>query len=378
MNRQHILSRLGQRGWPILYSNGVPFTWELLPHLKQSGLSSVTADKDHIQTFTPGLCLPRSYRLPLLDKAAVKSHCHQLKRVLQIGQYDNFIVLCFDPDFYPFVEALNPTYTTLHIYDVYDKIGKVSDQFNAHLRKLLSKADLVTASTQYILDVVANGYNDKSAVIFNAADAESIQKARLTYAEPDLLKRIPHPRIGYLGAINRKMDFNVILQVIENRLDWQWVFIGPLNEIEISKADHYEAFCKIRSQPNTHFIGEIDKNQIPQFLLSMDVHVLCLRTDEDSWATHSYPLKLNEYLATGAPIVSTPLPVVQQECGELILFASTPDAWEERMITAIGEHKPELTQARQRYAAFNNWERRIDEFETLLSNIVNHQRPEKG
>jgi len=343
--------------------------------MKESGLSSQVEKKDNIQVYLPGLCVPRSYRLPMLDKIAIKIHCSQLKRIMNINAHDKFIVLCFDPDFYPFVEALNPTYTALHIYDVYHKIGKVSALFKSHLGKLLNKADLITASTQYLLDVVATGHDHKSTVIFNAADSEAIQSASATYSEPDLLQKIPHPRIGYLGAINRKIDFKSILQAIENKPDWQWVFMGPLNESEIKKDSHYAAFCNIQALPNVHFIGEITKSQIPNFLLSMDIHTLCLRTDEDSWATHSYPLKLNEYLATGAPVVSTLLPVIQKECSDLIYFADTPNSWEELLIIALNENNLGRTRARKEYAKRNGWDQRVSQYEKLLLHKISELSP---
>jgi len=370
MNRQHILSRLGERDWPIIYSNGAPYTWELKQHIKDTGITAKVEHKDQVTIFTPGLCTPRSQRLTSIDKIAINQHCSQLKRAAGIKNQDEFMVICFDPDFYPYIEALNPRYTAVHMYDVYNKIGNVNEQFNNQLKNLLIRADLITASTQYLLDVMASDHEEKSHVVFNSADYQSISTIKKTFVEPKKLNNITRPRIGYLGAINRKMDFKCILESVENNPQWQWVFMGPINETEIHKGKHAEAYEKIRSLPNTHFIGEIERSQIPYYLSSMDVNILCLRTDDDSWSKHSYPLKLNEYLATGLPIVSTALPVVQKECGDLIYFAESAEQWQKQLAIAIDEKEQHRRNTRKEFARANSWDYRVTQFESLLSEIT--------
>ena len=146
--------------------------------------------------------------------------------------------------------------------------------------------------------------------------------------------------------------------------------MGPVNKKEILNDKHAEAFNRIQTLSNTHFIGEIDRAEIPFFLSSMDVNILCLRTDDQCWAKHSYPLKLNEYLATGLPIVSTMLPVVQKECGNLIYFASSTKEWEIQLKTAIEEINPDLVESRKKFAKENSWDHRVNDYENLLKGIV--------
>jgi len=370
MNRQHILSRLGERGWPVVYSNGVPYSWHLKQHLKSSGIKQTIEQTDNVTVLTPGLCIPRNPRFTTMDKAAIKQHCKELKKIAGINNHDDFIVVCFDPDLSPYVEELNPRYTAVHLYDIYNKINDETEAFNNQLKNLLIRADLITAPTQYLLDDMAAGHEEKSHVIFNSADYESINSLKTPFTEPEKLTSIAHPRIGYLGAINRKMDFNCIAQAIENNPQWQWVFMGPVNEAEIGMDQHAEAYKKILASANTHFIGEINRAEIPYYLTSMDVNILCLRTDDDSWSKHSYPLKLNEYLATGLPIVSTALPVVQNECGDLIYFAETAEEWQNQLSKAVDEKELDLQNNRKEFARVNSWDHRVTQFESLLAEKI--------
>jgi len=37
----------------------------------------------------------------------------------------------------------------------------------------------------------------------------------------------PHPRIGYVGSINIKVDLLLVAEIARRRPDWHWVIIGP-------------------------------------------------------------------------------------------------------------------------------------------------------
>ena len=92
MNRQHILSRLGERGWPVIYSNGAKFYHEV----KDSSFLGSSEKKNHILEYKSGLFFPRNYRLKKLDSFAIQHHCRVLLDQLGLKKYSNFIVFCFN------------------------------------------------------------------------------------------------------------------------------------------------------------------------------------------------------------------------------------------------------------------------------------------
>ena len=49
--------------------------------------------------------------------------------------------------------------------------------------------------------------------------------------EPDDLKRIPRPRIGFVGAVSEyKVDIELILSIAKKYPHWHWVLIGKVGE----------------------------------------------------------------------------------------------------------------------------------------------------
>ena len=52
------------------------------------------------------------------------------------------------------------------------------------------------------------------------------------------------------------------------------------------------------------------------------------------WTQAIYPLKMHEYLACGIPVVSAPVPAVQ-EFGEVVRLAQTPHQWHDAIDAAL-------------------------------------------
>jgi hypothetical protein len=61
--------------------------------------------------------------------------------------------------------------------------------------------------------------------------------------------------------------------------------------------------------------------------------MLCYELDD--YTKYIYPLKLHEYFAAGRPIVSSPIPIVQ-EFAQLIKQARTSEEWTQAITDSLG------------------------------------------
>ena len=57
------------------------------------------------------------------------------------------------------------------------------------------------------------------------------QQALEITEEPADQKQIPHPRLGFCGVIDERMDIELLGEIAEMRPDWQFVMIGPVVKI---------------------------------------------------------------------------------------------------------------------------------------------------
>jgi glycosyltransferase involved in cell wall biosynthesis len=163
---------------------------------------------------------------------------------------------------------------------------------------------------------------------------------------PPALARLPGPRIGLVGVLNaERVDVALIGYLARQRPQWSIVLIGPVWKGLDEAA--------LRQHPNVHLLGNQPKESLGAFLAGLDVCMLPYLLNDFTRAI--FPLKLYEYLASGKPFVSTPIPACEEFPG-LIRTAATPQDFLLAVEQAMAEDSAELRDARQHAARQNDWE----------------------
>ena len=111
-------------------------------------------------------------------------------------------------------------------------------------------------------------------------------------------KELPRPLIGYVGGLHKFVDYRLLASVAKARPQWSFVFVGA------KTADLGE----LAAFPNVHLTGQRPHSDLAQYIREFDV---CLVPYLNTKLTATVvPLKLNEYLAMGKPVVATALPTI--------------------------------------------------------------------
>jgi glycosyltransferase involved in cell wall biosynthesis len=106
----------------------------------------------------------------------------------------------------------------------------------------------------------------------------------------------------------------------------------------------------------------------------MDVTIIPYKVNE---ATRPiYPLKLQEYLAAGKPVVSPALPACQAY-GEVVAIAESYADFADKILQAIRDDGAEKRATRQAVAQANSWERRVQEKSGHVLRLL-RQRSQRG
>lgn len=134
--------------------------------------------------------------------------------------------------------------------------------------------------------------------------------------DPDDQADLPHPRLGFYGVIDERMDLDLLRQVAEARPAWSFVMIGPV--VKISPDD-------LPRLPNIRYLGQKSYDALPSYLSGWDVALMPFAVNEST--RFISPTKTPEYLAGGRPVVSTPIRDVVRHYGELeaVQIAATPE-----------------------------------------------------
>ena len=186
------------------------------------------------------------------------------------------------------------------------------------------------------------------------ADAASADGVVLSIAREIL--EIPRPRIGYFGAIEPWLvDRELIKLAGQKHPEWTWIFIGNLAR-----------GTDMAEMPNVRLIPPVPYEDLPRYAAGFDVCVLPWET-EHAFTSYGSAIKVREYLATGLPVVISPLPEYEHMSDVLRIARSRVD-FIKKVEDALAEDDPSLADARQDAVRNGTWEARAE----WVSELIRH------
>lgn len=139
----------------------------------------------------------------------------------------------------------------------------------------------------------------------SSVDVAHFAGARTQCTEPPDQAGISHPRLGYCGVIDERLDLELLERVARLNPEWQFVMLGPV--VKINPAT-------LPKLLNIHYLGSKPYEHLPRYLGGWDVAIMPFAQND---ATRFIsPTKTPEYLAAGLPVVSTPIRDVIRTYGE--------------------------------------------------------------
>lgn len=363
MNRQQVLSRLAERGWPVVYSHGALSVWDRgALRWEEAGWLGDSESVEGLVLDHPGLLLPRWQRYPLWDRFVVRRHARRLRNF--VGEAP--ICYVFHPAFWPYVNSIGAEYVVYHAYDSFDLTDDWNDQLASYQARLAHRANLLIVSAQGMTVSLPPDLRPAARVLPNGADVKRFIAADDSACPADLAA-VPHPRIGYAGALNVKIDFELILEVARERPDYHWVFLG-VNAMNTTEGTR-RLWRRCQDVSNIHYLGSKPHLEVPAYLHHMDVNVMCYRAAGRGWWLRGYPLKLHEQLAVGKPVVSAPLEAVRP-FAHVVDLAQSPADWLAALDRAVTAGGVGTLEQRRAVARENTWDKRIDLLESWLFEML--------
>ncbi|MCO6441316.1 MAG: glycosyltransferase [Nitrococcus mobilis] len=159
------------------------------------------------------------------------------------------------------------------------------------------------------------------------------------------------PRVGYTGTLNRTLDRSLIEYLLKHNPDVEFILIGPVEAAVGAFVQRLKA-----RYPNCRYLGRKRHDELQWHLADCDVLVNLKRADAGTRGNDS--IKLYEYLATGKPVVSTPIAPADR-LRDVVYVAEDKVQFHRLLQLALAEKAPEKRRQRRRIAADNCWDRRV-------------------
>ena len=194
------------------------------------------------------------------------------------------------------------------VYDCMDELSNfrfAPGDLRGNEAALLRAADVVFTGG-YSLYEAKRGDHDNIHPFPSSVDFPHFATARQMCDDPPDQRDIPHPRLGFYGVIDERLDLALIADLARKKPQWHFVMIGPV--AKISAAD-------LPLSANLHWLGAKQYGELPAYLSGWDLAIMPFAIND---ATRFIsPTKTPEYLAAGLPVVSTPIRDVMRQYGDL-------------------------------------------------------------
>jgi len=290
---QHLMERFAQ-------NRRVFYVEEPITHESETSTLRINiCSKTKLTVVTPLLSITDGDRAIVVQRSLLKSFCEQ-------QGIKSPTLWFYTPMALPIAESI-PT-PGLMIYDCMDELSMffgASGELPAMERKLIDRCDLVFTGGRTLYESKRTLRSDVFCFP-SGVDLQHFSQARLKGFDPLDQAVILHPRFGFAGVIDERMDLEFLSGIASSRPDWQFVMIGPVAKIDPGTLPRLA---------NIHWLGKREYGDLPAYFAQWDVAFMPFALNDST--RFISPTKTPEFLAAGLPVISTPLNDVVRPYGEL-------------------------------------------------------------
>ncbi len=343
MVRHHVLTRLAKYFHVVWVDR--PRDWREC--LAGKGKPSRNEPSNNgFSIYRHSMFLPTIYRPAFIGKAICRKRLQIARSHLVSKGCKRIILYLWRPQFLEATEYIDHDMCCYHIDDEYtfNSNGSPIEQREV---SILERADSVFIHSPALWEKKAR-FNPNTHLIPMGADYSGFSKPR---AEPSEMRDIPHPRIGYVGYLKGQLDLPLINVLAGKHPKWSFVFVGPNNS---NLKTYAKEIDELLSKPNVYSLGNKPVNLLPSYVQHMDA--LTLPYQQNDYTKFISPMKLNEYLATGVPVVGSPIPYLR-EFPAVVMLATGYAEWSENLEKALQSdaRSKEQREKRQEIARRYDW-----------------------
>lgn len=313
------------------------------PHLQIDTSKSVNVAVPHLPDGLPPEQCDAAQRL-LVDEL-IRTH-----------DITDFVLWFYTPMALAFTRHLSPRAT---VYDCMDELSAFQGApavLKDREAELLQTAALVLTGGESLYRAKRHQHGNIHPFP-SSVDVEHFAQARRISTDPPDQAAIPHPRLGFFGVIDERMDIALLDGVAAARPDWHLVVIGPVVKIDPAT---------LPNRPNIHYLGSKTYDELPRYIAGWDVALIPFARNE---ATRFIsPTKTPEYMAAGKPVVSTSIRDVVRPYGEqgLVRIADDVRAFVRACSAAMAEDPAKRITRADAFLRQTSWDGTWTQIRVLL------------
>ena len=236
------------------------------------------------------------------------------------------------------------------VYDCMDELSLfhgAPPDLTQREKQLMARADVVFTGGHSLYEY-KKSHHVNIHPFPSSVDVPHFAEARELLEDPAAQAEIPHPRVGFFGVVDERMNIELLEKLADARPDLQLVMIGPVVKIDPAKLPR---------RSNIHWLGGKSYEELPKYLAGWDVAMMPFALND---ATRFIsPTKTPEYLAAGKPVVSTSIRDVVKPYGQqgLAWIADTADEFAVAIDEALASDRTARIAQADAFLADLSWDK---------------------
>jgi len=269
------------------------------------------------------------------------------------------------------INAFNPMLAlhTMHkfkeattVYYCYDEISAalyMKDHGSILEPQLLQDVDLTVVTSEGLLENKRQ-LAKHIALVKNGVD--------YTLFSQGFREEIPENTVvGYIGSIDDRFDLDLLAFCMDAHPEWTFEFVGRIADENTAKF--------LRGRKNVLLRGAKASCDLPVFLPHYSVGIIPFV--KNNFTRGIYPLKINEYLAAGIPVVLTDFGLLS-EFGDISSITKSREEFLAALEEEITNDSKEKRHARKDFARGNSWKARVEVFSSEIEKLEHEREAQFG
>ncbi len=240
----------------------------------------------------------------------------------------------------------------LLIFYCYDgpNIGRYGRKAVTSDQDFACKADSVIVTSEFLSGTLRQ-YNTNINVVKNGVDFENFHK----HAKKDTGDVSRRKKAGYIGSLDQRFDIDTVEYAVSKLPHYDFEFTGELMNKTVEQ--------RLSKYNNVRFCPPVQAGEVPALLNKCDAGLIPYLCTE--YTRNVYPLKINEYLSVGVPVVLTSFADLP-EFKHIVSFTSGKEDFCEAIVNEIESDSPERIGQRILFAEKNSWESRAEQLNKII------------
>ncbi len=289
---------------------------------------------------------------------------HMIDLMMTEHKINNYISWFYTPMMLDWSRQLTPRVV---VYDCMDELSGFKNaptELVERERELFAKADLVFTGGHSLYEAKRSQHTDVYAFP-SSIDKDHFATAILIRDDDSKQPNIPHPRIGYVGVIDERLDISLLAAVADLRPDWSFVMVGPVVKIDENELPRRD---------NIHYLGQRAYEDLPAIMAGWDAAMMPFALNDST--KYISPTKTPEYLAAGLPVVSTPIRDVVRPYGEmgLVHIANTAEEFAAGLALGMDEDAAERRSKVADLLGDHSWDKTFRSMNELIQDMITGQQ----